>query len=159
MGRKLPARSRRRRGPGEESSSLVGRIYAANTGGAILGALAFSLFIVPWIGTQGAEKVLICLAALGALVVLGPLVLNSKTTFGMVGVVAAMGVALFVALEIPAVPPELIAYGRRIMINIGPLQDPLHRGRHQFIDRHLALGRWRYSIPRQRQGGSVHRVV
>ena len=38
-------------GPGEESSSLVGRIYAANTGGAILGALAFSLFIVPWIGT------------------------------------------------------------------------------------------------------------
>src|SRR5215469_3586591 len=105
-------------GPGEESSSLVGRIYASNTGGAILGALAFSLLIVPRIGTQGAQEVLICLAALGALVVLGPLVLNSKSVFAMVGVAAAMGVALFVALKIPAVPPELIAYGRRIMINV-----------------------------------------
>ncbi len=34
-------------GPGEESSSLVGRVYAANTGGAILGALVFSLLLVP----------------------------------------------------------------------------------------------------------------
>ena len=31
---------------------LVGGIYAANTGGAILGALGFSLVLVPWIGTQ-----------------------------------------------------------------------------------------------------------
>jgi spermidine synthase len=126
-------------GPREESSSLVGRIYAANTGGAILGALAFSLFIVPWIGTQGAEKVLICLAALGALVVLGPLVLNSKTTFGMVGLAAAMGLALFVALKIPAVPPELIAYGRRIMINIGRSKI-LYTG--EGINSSIAISRW-----------------
>jgi spermidine synthase len=126
-------------GPGEESSSLVGRIYAANTGGAILGALAFSLLVVPRIGTQGAEAALICLAALGALVVLGPLVLNSKSVFGMVGVVAAMGVALFIALKIPAVPPELIAYGRRIMINMGRSKI-LYTG--EGINSSIAISRW-----------------
>ncbi|MGA7234124.1 MAG: fused MFS/spermidine synthase, partial [Bryobacteraceae bacterium] len=111
----------------------------ANTGGAILGALAFSLVVVPWIGTQGAEQVLICLAALGALVVLGPLVLNSKTVFGMVGVVAAMGLALFIALKIPAVPPELIAYGRRIMINMGRSKI-LYTG--EGINSSIAISRW-----------------
>ena len=126
-------------GPGEESSSLVGRIYAANTGGAIFGALAFSLLVVPRIGTQGAEAALICLAALGALVVLGPLVLNSKSVFGMVGVVAAMGVALFIALKIPAVPPELIAYGRRIMINMGRSKI-LYTG--EGINSSIAISRW-----------------
>jgi spermidine synthase len=126
-------------GPREESSSLVGRIYASNTGGAILGALAFSLLIVPRIGTQGAQEVLICLAALGALVVLGPLVLNSKSVFAMVGVAAAMGVALFVALKIPAVPPELIAYGRRIMINMGRSKI-LYTG--EGINSSIAISRW-----------------
>jgi spermidine synthase len=126
-------------GPGEESSSLVGRIYAANTGGAILGALAFSLLVVPRIGTQGAEEVLVCLAALGALVVLGPLVLSSKTVFGMVGVAAAMGVSLFIALKIPAVPPELIAYGRRIMINMGRSKI-LYTG--EGINSSIAISRW-----------------
>jgi spermidine synthase len=126
-------------GPGEESSSLVGRIYASNTGGAILGALAFSLLIVPRIGTQGAQEVLVCLAALGALAVLGPLVLNSKSVFAMVGVAAAMGGALFVALKIPAVPPELIAYGRRIMINIGRSKI-LYTG--EGINSSIAISRW-----------------
>jgi spermidine synthase len=126
-------------GPGEESSRLVGRIYASNTGGAILGALAFSLLIVPRIGTEGAQEVLVCLAALGALVVLGPLVLNSKSVFAMAGVAAAMGGALFVALKIPAVPPELIAYGRRIMINIGRSKI-LYTG--EGINSSIAISRW-----------------
>ena len=115
------------------------RIYAANTAGAILGALAFSLFLVPAIGTEGAERTLVILAALGALVVLGPLVLRSKTIFGMVGVVAAMGISLFIAMKIPAVPPELIAYGRRIMINMGRSQI-LYTG--EGINSSIAISRW-----------------
>ncbi len=31
---------------------LVGGVYAANTAGAIVGALAFSMILIPWIGTQ-----------------------------------------------------------------------------------------------------------
>jgi spermidine synthase len=126
-------------GPGEESSSLVARVYAANTAGAILGALAFSLIVVPAIGTQGAEKALVYLAALGALAVLGPLVLRGKTIFGMVGVLAAMGLSVFVAVRVPAVPPELIAYGRRIMINMGRSQI-LKTG--EGINSSIAISRW-----------------
>src|SRR6202022_2432369 len=44
---------------GEDPAHLVGGIYAANTGGAIFGALAFSLLLVPWMGTQGSERLLI----------------------------------------------------------------------------------------------------
>ena len=41
------------------SGAAGGRVYAANTGGAILGALAFSMILIPWIGTRYRESVLI----------------------------------------------------------------------------------------------------
>ena len=41
---------------------LVGGIYAANTGGAIVGALASSMILVPWIGTGPSQAVLIAAA-------------------------------------------------------------------------------------------------
>ena len=48
---------------GQDPGRLVGGVYAANTIGAIAGALVFSLVLVPAIGTAGAERVLIGLAA------------------------------------------------------------------------------------------------
>jgi spermidine synthase len=125
--------------PGEDSSVLVGRVYAANTAGAIVGALAFSLRVIPLVGTQGAERILVCLAAFGAVVVLGPLVLRGKSVFAMVGVAAAMGLSLFIALKIPAVPPELIAYGRRIMINMGRSKI-LYTG--EGVNSSIAISQW-----------------
>ena len=44
----------------------MGEVYAANTVGAILGALGFSIVLIPWIGTQDAQRLLIALAALAA---------------------------------------------------------------------------------------------
>src|SRR5581483_10467530 len=41
----------------------VGRIYAANTIGAIVGAVAFSIFLVPRVGSQNAERALVIAAA------------------------------------------------------------------------------------------------
>ena len=58
---------------GQDAGRLVGGVYAANTIGAIAGALLFSLLLVPAIGTAGAERVLIGLAAAAALVTLLPL--------------------------------------------------------------------------------------
>ena len=57
---------------GQDPGRLVGGVYAANTIGAIAGALVFSLLLVPAIGTAGAERVLIGLAAAAALVALCP---------------------------------------------------------------------------------------
>ena len=52
---------------------LVGGIYAANTGGAILGALAFSLMLIPAIGTGKSQGLLIAIAAVSGLFALVPL--------------------------------------------------------------------------------------
>ncbi len=51
----------------------MGGIYAANTGGAILGALAASMILVPWIGTGPSQAVLIATLAASGLLMLVPL--------------------------------------------------------------------------------------
>ena len=57
---------------GRDAGRLVGGIYAANTAGAIVGALAFSMILVPAVGTQGCERALILLSAVSALFALAP---------------------------------------------------------------------------------------
>lgn len=59
--------SRQDRDPGH----LVGGVYAANTVGAILGALLASLLIIGTLGTQWAQRLLIVIAGISALFVLG----------------------------------------------------------------------------------------
>src|ERR1700722_5266503 len=99
-------------GPEDDSAGLVGRIYAANTFGAILGSLVFTLILIPWIGTDGAEKTLIVLAAVGGLVVLGPLVWRGRaeskpTVIWAVALLAAILVTAHLASRVQPVPPEL----------------------------------------------------
>jgi len=56
--------------PGREPGRLVGGVYAANTVGAILGSLAFSMVLIPWLGTRGSQRVMIALAAISVLLLL-----------------------------------------------------------------------------------------
>ena len=58
----------------EDPARLTGEVYAANTAGSIVGALAFSLLLIPAIGTQGSQQVLIWLAAAAAVVAVAPVV-------------------------------------------------------------------------------------
>src|SRR5207248_2845423 len=58
---------------GQDPGRLVGGVYAANTVGAIAGALAFSLLVVPRVGTVGGERALIGLSAAAGLLALAPL--------------------------------------------------------------------------------------
>jgi len=102
----------------EDPARLVGGIYAANTGGAILGALSFSLLLVPWIGTRGGERVLILTAAASGLVVLAPLVAKARTVAGAVALAASLAVAGWASSNVSGIPDVLIAYGRRIMTSI-----------------------------------------
>jgi spermidine synthase len=97
---------------------LVGGIYAANTAGAIIGALAFSVILIPHIGTQNCERVLIVLAALSAFVVLAPFVWQHRQKFGAAILIASMFGAGYLVACTPQVPPALIAYGRRFLINL-----------------------------------------
>jgi spermidine synthase len=83
---------------------VVGAVYAANTLGAIVGALGVSLLLVPAIGTQNSQRVLLIVSAVSALFVLKP----------RVSVIASLIVAALFARSIDAVPGALIAYGRRM---------------------------------------------
>lgn len=51
---------------GEDTSRLVGRVYSANTVGAILGATLCSLVFVPQLGTRDSMRLLMALAALAS---------------------------------------------------------------------------------------------
>jgi spermidine synthase len=100
---------------GQDPGRLVGGVYAANTIGAIAGALAFSLLLIPAIGTAGAERVLIGLAAAAALVALMPLLRPAPATArlgGAAALVAAMGVAGWLAWSVTPVPWVVVAFGR-----------------------------------------------
>ncbi len=96
--------------PGEDSRRLVGGIYAANTFGGIVGALGISLILIPWIGTQQSQRVLLVLSAVSALLVLLPL--RSKTVAAILAV--SMLAAGVLAWRLHAVPGDLIAYGRHM---------------------------------------------
>jgi spermidine synthase len=87
-----------------DPAQLSGRIYAANTAGSIVGALAFSLLLIPAIGTAHCEQVLIALAALAAAVALPRLVPISL----------ALLIACTLILTVSDVPWQVIAYGRRM---------------------------------------------
>jgi len=124
---------------GEDQGRMVGGIYAANTGGAILGALTFSLVLIPAIGTQGCERVLIVLSAVGAVFALGQVVKQSRGMAGTMGLAAALAVAGWLAANVPEVPGMLIAYGRRIVISAGSSKI-LYTG--EGINSDIAISQW-----------------
>jgi len=88
---------------------LVGEVYGANTIGAILGSIGFSLIMIPGVGTQHSEQVLIGLSILAAIVIQRPSV-------KMAGAVVA---AALVVWSVPAIPWQLIAFGRRLATTTG----------------------------------------
>ena len=59
--------------PGKDPGRLVGNIYAANTVGAILGAVGFSIILIAWIGTQQSQRVLMGLSLTAGLWMFVPL--------------------------------------------------------------------------------------
>jgi len=103
----------------EDSGKLAGEVYAANTIGGIFGALAFSIILIPWLGTQDSQRLLIALAAISALVVLVPI----RESLGRGGVallmVAAIAVGWMIA-NVSEVPWLAIAYGRRMLLQTNP---------------------------------------
>lgn len=99
---------------GKESGRLVGGVYAANTLGAIAGALIVSLALVPWIGTQQTQRLLVLLSWVSAAVVLAPYARRYRSQPVALGLTVSLVVAGLVAWRVQKIPGELIAYGRRV---------------------------------------------
>lgn len=102
------------------SSAAVARVYAANTAGAIAGALASGLVLVAWLGTQQTQRLMMVLALVAALILLvrplfraGSSGAASRSPVG--AVVTGLAALLLFALAVPFVqklPGVLIGYGR-----------------------------------------------
>ena len=100
--------------PGEDPGRLAGETYAANTVGAILGALAFSLAIIPLAGTRNAERILMTVSAFAALLAL---VYLGKAFAGYL--LAGCFVIAFLIRTVDDVPWLSLAYGRRSITTTG----------------------------------------
>jgi spermidine synthase len=95
---------------GQDSARLVGGVYAANTVGAIVGALLTGLVLIGMFGSQVAQQVLIGIAALSSLLLLTSAGVSAIPAPVLV-IVVAVGAGLL-ARSVPDVPGILIAYGR-----------------------------------------------
>lgn len=122
-----------------DSGGMVGRVYAANTGGAIAGALLFSLVFIPWLGTTGCERLLILLAALGGLTMLVPLALKSSSRMALPGLLAVLALAAWMGASVTGVPDMLIAFGRR-MVTSASYAKVLYSG--EGINSSIAITQW-----------------
>jgi spermidine synthase len=111
--------------PGQDPARLVGGVYAANTVGAIVGAVGFGLLVVPLLGTRAAQQILILLGAASALLMFVPFALTEPRAhavrgIGRLGWAAATGVIAFGLVRTVAdIPAVLVAYGR-----YAPTYDP-----------------------------------
>jgi spermidine synthase len=101
---------------GQDPGRLVGGVYAANTLGAIIGALVTGLILIAWVGTPMTQQILIGIAALSGLLMLMPGDSETRTPLTSTPVVV-ITVALLAGLLARTVPPRdvwgiLVAYGR-----------------------------------------------
>lgn len=106
----------------EDPGRLAGGIYSANTLGSIAGALAVSLVLIPWIGSAHTERLLIGISVVSGLLVLVPLIRQTRSVALATGLLVALAASGLLARSVDAVPGELIAYGRFMGANAGQSQ-------------------------------------
>jgi spermidine synthase len=110
----------------EDLARPVAGIYAANTIGAIVGALATTLWLIPAFGTQRVQQLLIALSATAAFLLLIPLAWLSRPDARRIGrlsmLASSAGLAVLLALRVAPIPGLTIAYGRYVVSQSGDAQ-------------------------------------
>lgn len=92
-----------------DPATSVSRVNALNTIGALVGAITFTLLVIPYLGSQHAQQVLVVLSVVTTIVLLRHA--SSKwITYSVIVAAAAVTIVRFV----PPTPGGLIAYGRSV---------------------------------------------
>ena len=118
---------------GDDPARPVAETYAANTIGAIVGALATSLWLIPSFGTQRAQQLFIGLSAVAAgLALMSPAFSPRPAAYPRAGAMrprprslgpavlaASSGMAALLAWSVAPIPGVTIAYGRAAASWIG----------------------------------------
>jgi len=101
-----------------DPARLVAGVYAANTLGAIAGAVGGSLLLTIWLGSQKSQQAMIIISAISALLVLDAALVEAdakKSRMQLAGTLllaGAMAAAVLLARTVSGVPADLVAYGR-----------------------------------------------
>jgi spermidine synthase len=104
--------------PGQDPGRVVGGVYAANTVGAIAGALLTGLVLLGTVGSQVTQQILIGIAAMSGLIAIVGVTASEGRTGGVGVRAAALLVggtclsAVLLARVVPPLPGLLVAYGR-----------------------------------------------
>ncbi|MEE4174138.1 MAG: fused MFS/spermidine synthase [Xanthomonadales bacterium] len=100
-------------GPREASATstgrTVGRLYALNTLGAILGALGATLLGIPLLGSDATQQLLVAAAGLSALLAL--LLAGNGLSRRAVAAVVVIAVSVLAVRIVPPIPAQVIAAG------------------------------------------------
>ncbi len=104
-------------GEDRDPGVMVGTVYAANTVGAIFGAVLASVAFIPLLGTQNSQRMMVMFAAASALLIL--VLFPSQTAAAAGGAMRRLGalavaVAIggFLVTTVAPVPPLLVGFGR-----------------------------------------------
>jgi len=111
--------------PGVDPGRMTGAIYASNTVGAIIGALAFSILLIPAIGTFQSQRLIMGVCLVAGLIMLIALVPDRtgvsaarerpiSARLGMAGALGASLVAFALIWVIPGPAPGLLVFGREL---------------------------------------------
>jgi spermidine synthase len=117
-----------------DPAKLVGGLYAANTLGAIVGALGASLVLVAWIGSQHTQQVLIVISLIGGLILLDSVIVRDEVRGwraqipSVALIAAAVAVGALLIRSVPEVPGLLIAYGRYSATRVSQAREIIYKG-------------------------------
>ena len=128
------------RAENDDPGRVVGAVYGANTIGAIVGSILFSIILIPAIGTRGSNRVIILLSAVAGMAALFPFVKQYALKIAGCAISAAL-----LAWMVPDIPWKLIGFGRRLPSTTGAW-DLLYKS--EGINSSIAYSRW--------EGGQIY---
>ncbi len=140
--------------PGQDSGRLVGGVYAANTVGAIVGAVGTSLLLLGTLGSQFAQQAMIAVAAISGLLMLVPPMLavaRQQVVAGALVAVTVLGSGLLVR-SVPELPGLLVAYGRYAATWVG-INEIIYTG--EGVTAAVAVSRTPYGVLNYHNAGKV----
>lgn len=141
----------------QDPGAMVGRVYAANTVGAIAGSIFTSIVLIPTIGTQQGQRVLIALCALSGLTMLlayprRQRARRSRLKLALV-VVAALELVMVGMTLIAPIPPLLVGFGRLTAFANDTTQSFLYVG--EGMNSSLAVSRTAFGVMSYHNAGKV----
>jgi spermidine synthase len=119
---------------GRDPGRLVGGVYAANTIGAVAGALATSLLLIAWIGSRGAQQLMMVVSTVAGLLLLLTEASGSTSAAGRVrrgrafALAGSLVAAAWLIRSVPPVSGMLVAHGRFAATLLGQAGDIIYVG-------------------------------